>query len=351
MVQTSKSFLPREFTHGHDFAFLLHDILVELLRSGEEHNIFNTALEFKDDEDRIAFEQAENLFVWLQNSRRFEDRANILRVTVFPAILSDMLHFIYAALENSRKAKLTVTYALLRKPLQENLFIMESIARDPVEFAEQFSTDPFRLRATKMGGAHVHSRLIGLILEDIGISPQFDASYVAQLRYEKNDEGFDGICNRAVHLFTEHPKIRTEALNMNLVFSDWEAKQTQWAYLYSRLPYLLAYTREIVEHVCERIVPTDPSYLEDLRLRVAGSSLLWWESVSSEYRTVELERFVDAQEQWLSHYCNNQGWNSPSQSDLEKIASKGRCESLLDRLRNSMKRFIAFIRHAANSLL
>jgi len=312
--------------------------MVELLRSGEEHGIFNTIISFADGADSVAFEQAEDIFVWLEEKQKISERADILRVVVFPAILSDMLHFIYEALESSRKAKLNVTYALLRKPLQENLFILESIARDSVGFAEQLATDPLRLRATKMGGSVVHSQLIGGLLQKLGVEDQFDAQYLAQLRYEKCDDGFDGICNTAMHLFTEHPKIRTENLDINFIFSSWDHKFSQWAYLYSRLPYILAYTREVVEHVCESIAPTCPQYLEDLSLRVAASSALWWKSIPERYKSHKLEQYAKVQQLMLEQYYVKRGLRLPPASQLECIALKGPRRSLWSRLRSGKTR-------------
>lgn len=300
-----EGFLPPEFVAAHTFSFVLHDIMVEVLRSGEEHGIFNTIVKFDDESDKRAFEQSVDVFDWLDSKQKLTERADILRVVVFPAVLSDMLHFVYEALECSRKAKLDVTYALLRKPLQENLFVLESIARDPLQFAEQLAKNPLQLRGTKLGGTEPHARLIRDLLVKMAVADQFDAEYIAQLRYEKCDDGFDPICNLAMHLFTEHRKIRTDALNINFVFSNWDHKTTQWAFLYSRLPYLLAYTREVVENVGGRIAITGPEYLLDLKVRVAAECYSWWESIPEDFRTDELGQFANAQSSWLQSYAES----------------------------------------------
>jgi hypothetical protein len=62
------------------------------------------------------------------------ERANILKAVVLPAVLSDLLHFIYEALQCSRKGKLNVTYALIRRPIQESLYLLESIVLDAAGF-------------------------------------------------------------------------------------------------------------------------------------------------------------------------------------------------------------------------
>jgi hypothetical protein len=116
-----------------------------------------------------------------------------------------MLHCIYEALDSSRKTKLNITYMLIRKPLQESLFLLESVVADRFDFAEKLATEPLKLRALKAGGVDVHTQRIQRVLEIVGESHRLSASYLAQLRYDKRvDDGFDGICNHAMHLFTEH---------------------------------------------------------------------------------------------------------------------------------------------------
>jgi hypothetical protein len=66
-------------------------------------------------------ENASDVFEWLEKHRPPEDHAAVLVTTMFPAILSDMLHCFYETLETSRKAKLGISFMLLRKPLQESL--------------------------------------------------------------------------------------------------------------------------------------------------------------------------------------------------------------------------------------
>jgi hypothetical protein len=72
------------------------------------------------------------------------------------------------------------------------------------------------------------------VLEVIGGAGVFDAARIAELRYDKA-LGFDGPCNHAMHLFTEHQAIRTAAMNINFIFSGPDEKRTQWAYMYTYL--------------------------------------------------------------------------------------------------------------------
>jgi hypothetical protein len=87
--------LPVEYDVAHDLCFVIHDVLAELLKSGVEGNLFRTSFEFHDDADRLAFENSVDIFDWLKENRRIEERAQVPVSTVFPAVLSDTLHCIY----------------------------------------------------------------------------------------------------------------------------------------------------------------------------------------------------------------------------------------------------------------
>jgi len=309
---------------AHNLCMLNHDILVELLRSGERHGAFVEPITLRDNKDRDELEGADDVFEWLQRTGRLDDRVRVLRRVAFPALLSDFLHFVFEALETSRKGKLSVSYALIRKPLQENLFLLEVISTDLDEFAHHLVDNPMLLRAQKAGGIEAHRRRIAKALDVLGEQDRFDAAYLAQLRYERNvDDGFDGSCNKAVHLFTEHPAIRTEPLNVNFIFSDWDAKLTQWYYLYSRLPYVLYYARLLVEHVCSTFAQTDPVYLADMERRVAAGTIMWARNVDADYRHPSIEHFVDVTRERLAHACRAAGHREPMLSDLPKMLATG----------------------------
>jgi hypothetical protein len=125
--------------------------MTQLLVSGLKASAFRVTVTFRDDEDRKTFEQ-EDIFDWLETTRRVDERVAILVTTVFPAVLGDVLNCFYEALETSRKGKLGVSFILIRKPLQESLFLLESIVADRKEFADKLTSAPLKLRGQKAGG-------------------------------------------------------------------------------------------------------------------------------------------------------------------------------------------------------
>ncbi|MDP8211768.1 MAG: hypothetical protein P9X22_00570 [Candidatus Zapsychrus exili] len=317
-------FLPKSFDVAHRLCFVIHDVMCQIITSGEEGNFFTTTIELKNKNEREALNNIDDFFALLESEERFEDRAEILRTVVLPAVLSDMMHCIFESLESSRKAKLGVSYMLIRKPLQESLYLLESVVLDESDFAKKLVEDPLKLRPSNAGGVEDHGRRIKKVLEIISETPRLDADYIAQLRYDKKKEdSFDGACNHAMHLFTQHEAIRTENLNINFIFSGWEEKITQWSYFYSRLPYLLFYTHKMVEHIVERIVPTSQEYLDDIQRRLSALIILWWEGIDEQYTCDQLMIFVKETESWLKKHCKSAGHRIPNNKDLWRMSKTG----------------------------
>lgn len=310
-------FLPREYDVAHDLCFVIHDTLGAILQDGEEGDFFKHSITFSSEGIAESFGAAENTVEWLHANGLAEDAAKVLRCVVFPAALSDMLHCIYEALETSRKAKLNVSYMLLRKPLQENLFLFEEVVIGLSEFAQKLTNEPLLLRAGNAGGIEAHTKRVKKVLDIIGAGEKFDPKRIAELRYDKGE--FDGMCNHAMHLFTEHKAIRTSPMNINFIFSGREEKVSQWDYMYMYLPYLLDYARHVVEHVAHSISMLDPRYQEALNRKIAALVLLWEDWAGAATLEPELQVFANEYRAWLDDQCEDAGYPKPVLDDLPKM--------------------------------
>ena len=347
LKKRTNTHLPDQHNLAHELCFVLHDMMTQLIISGRKASAFTVTVTFRDDADRKAFEKGD-IFDWLEASRRVDERVAILVTTVFPAVLGDMLHCFYEALETSRKGKLGVSFTLIRKPLQESLFLLKSIVANRENFADKLTSDPLTLRSQKAGGVEVHAQRIQQVLDVLGESERFDAKYLAQLRYDKEaSDGFDGVCNKAIHLFTGHKAIQTEPLNINFIFSGTDAMLTQWSYLYSRLPYLLSYMHRVVEHICAEVAPTGPEYLRYCDRRLSALVLLWWDTLEPPYLDPRLRKFVLATRDWLFKHCTDASHRRPSRPDLLRMAETGAFPG--EARRATEKRLKKFVRDAKAS--
>lgn len=275
-----------KYEYAHQLCFLIHDVMVDFLKTGEDNDIFNTIIELSDIEKKELLEYQGNILDWLKQKNKNRDCEVVVKKTIIQALLSDMLHCIYESLKAMEKGKISVAYMLIRKPIQESLYLFEEIILLKSDFINIFENNPLKLRHKNGGDIYGHTKRIKQILDGLNFDKILDASYLATLRYDKkHDDSFDGVCNQAMHLFTEHQAIKTENLNINFIFGTNESKETLYKFMYSRLPYLMYYIYIVFEKLANEFSRTSSEYLLDIRHRLAALFLLTYTQTDDNYKT------------------------------------------------------------------
>ncbi|MCL4853616.1 MAG: hypothetical protein KJZ78_19855 [Bryobacteraceae bacterium] len=325
--KNANAHLPERFATAHDLAFAIHDILLHQLHAGWRANAWVERTDLQPGTDFESEIKGKHPIEWFFDTQSPEKIASLLNKSVYPFLLGDFLHYVYEALECSRKGKTTVAFSLLRKPLKESLFIMEILSTDPMEFARKFREDIASLYSDdqkipekeKWHLSRIRSAVIAIDALEI-----LDPVYIAKLRYSRNEgDSFASAFDMATHLVTNYKSIKTDPLNFNFIFSDLDSIETHWAFIYSRLPYLLYYAWRICEHAFSRYGRSDPVYLHDIDRRIKAMILLWFPTIDENYRSPEIVHFVDQIKASLEMLCMASGWRKPTVSDLERMALCG----------------------------
>jgi hypothetical protein len=263
--------LPRKYKHHHKYCLLIHDILADIMVTGEKYRLFDVRLKFNstDETESIADKSGEELFEWLENNGYKLTVYEIYYKQIFVALLSDYCHFIFEALRASKRGKLSVTYSLLRKPLKENLFYFEWLLAYPREFISNF--DSGAIQTLELSRNVNKEKKIDIIKSAMGntIKKEFiPAEFIYEIRYKKSVEyGLERSWQKATHLITTFDSIKTDAKNFNFVFSGDREKKSQWSYLYFILPLLLFYSLQIIESIFLNIVDVDRRHHNFMRLK------------------------------------------------------------------------------------
>lgn len=309
-----------QYDRAHKLCFFIHDIMVDFIETGEKNKIFLSEIELSDLEKQELLGYDGNILNWLKYKNKQSDYKLVIKKTITQALLSDMLHCIYESLKAMEKGKISIAYMLIRKPIQESLYLFEEMILLKDNFIDVFETNPLKLRHKNGGDVKGHGLRIKKILENLGFDQILDAHYLATLRYDKKSEdSFDAACNQAMHLFTEHQAIKTENLNINFIFGTNESKETLYQFMYSRLPYLMYYIYIIFEEIANSIAGTSFEYLLDIQHRISALYLLAYANVDDNYKTKEADRLCIIFEAILfeSFKCEL------SLDNLENIASTG----------------------------
>lgn len=208
--------LDDKYLESHRLCFFIHDVMVEFLKSGEENKVFTSIFDLNHQEKKDLASFEGHILDWLKSKNKNKEYEIAIKKTLIPAVLSDMLHCIYEVLKAMESGKITIAYLLLRKPIQENLYLFEEMLLQKSDFIKTLEDDPLKLRPKNAGGVEGHQKKITEILGDF--NSILDSKYIASLRYDKtNEDSFAGCCNQAMHLFTEHKAIKTENMNVNFI--------------------------------------------------------------------------------------------------------------------------------------
>lgn len=283
------SHLPEEFEFSHWYSFFLHDQLVETLKSAEEANVFNSIIQFKDESHGKAVEglSGEEFILWLENNGYKEEVLVLYYKQLCAALLSDFLHFIYESLKCSRKGKLTVAYALLRKPLKENLFYMEWLLARPGDFLDRFEKENphrFKLPFPEEPIESEHIAIIKEAIENTRAGKWMPPGFIHELRFKKDSPiSLEPLWQKANHLVTTFKYMETEECNLNFVFSDSNAHYSQWSGYYQFVPILLFHAVEVIEALLKRFAKRENEETDIMPLRTIAGMMLYlknppWES-------------------------------------------------------------------------
>lgn len=250
--------LPPEHSFAHHYCFSLNDTLGHLIRDGEQNELFSVTLDLspegRDDLQRID-PQGEELFAWMENNGYGAQVKDLMERQILAALVSDAAQFIYEALRCSEKGKLVVTYSLLRKPLRENLLLLELLLTDREQFLKLLAEETDRLGIYSLPKSERALPIIESSVKMIGREEMLDPQFIYDLRYSKHKHfSFEPTWNKATHLVTSGKHYATESNNLNFIFSGSEATREQWDDLYRKLPLLLFYFVEVVVSLLKRVV-------------------------------------------------------------------------------------------------
>jgi hypothetical protein len=270
-----------EFADAHQFCVFLSEQLLQLLTSGEAARIFDHHVNLNPpDQEAIEREKPEEILPWLEQRGYIDEVRELTRKQICAALLADFLHFIDEALECSVKGRLTVAFALLRKPLKENLLYLEWIVADPEDFFRRFEDDSHSLAIGKPLSVEKRLAIIRGAMERspgrVWVAPES----IYELRYDKHSPiGLEPTWQQAMHLITTAKGVATESRNFNFVFSNAESHESQWRQLYGVLPALLFYAIQIIEGLVGTFArPADEFANASVALRTVAGFILWLRS-------------------------------------------------------------------------
>lgn len=266
--------LPSYYHFSHNLSVRLYDDLVWILKDQKTQKKITVKVNLKETDTKFD-ESSENALDWLISNGYHTEADEIVSKHLIFAIISDICHYIYQALDSSKNIKLTVAFTLLRKPFLENLLIIEQLLSDESDFLRRFETDtknfdPGNISIEKK--KELIEKSVNKVRTNFLLSPDI----IHDIRWDKNNpDSIYASANLATHLVTtRNSSYRTEKQNLNFIFSGYDEWDSQLNYFYHFVPHLLYYMTEITDqYLLEKKILTAKKFKERKFLRLLGQML------------------------------------------------------------------------------
>jgi hypothetical protein len=232
--------MPGRFHARHEFCFHLHDSMLSLFHDLAQQRFPTIQIDFENSEEFERFQSAPDpISYFLETDREVAKRLSVGQAMM--ATFSDFFNFVYEGLIALEKRKFVVAYALLRKPLKENLLLLTMMLVDDEEFFARLEKSP----AANFGHPGVQDThrkdYFRRAKEMVPYSDFLDAGFLHDLIFDVSlAAGLAPLFDTATHLVTNRAAIRTKDLNLNFVFKD-PADNDVYETIYNALGYILLY--------------------------------------------------------------------------------------------------------------
>lgn len=233
--------IPPEYRSQHEFCFHLHDSMLSMFMELAKLRYPTISVNFDTPGDVERFHAASDpITYFIDNGQR--DIAKDLSVgQAMMAVLSDFFNFIYEAMIALEKRKFVVFFALLRKPLKENLLYLTIMLADDEAFFKGLENSP----AKSFGHPGIQDTHRRAYFEKakqlIPFSEFVDPALLHDIIFDVgNENGLAPLFDKAAHLVTGRTQIETEDLNLNFVFKN-PMDNDIYQSIYRQLSYILLY--------------------------------------------------------------------------------------------------------------
>lgn len=233
-------YLPEEYRNIHSACFELIRQIEEFIVSKDYQFLQVTSSELSQ-EDKTRLDECGDLWDFLKKYKE-EQFYTLLSKQLILGLLKDFCYFMQESMDCSNKKRLVISYALLRRPIVDNLKILLRILMDDSfydNFIEKDDYDPAYMKDYEL------KELLDKT-DEIRITKPITGSLMYECIYEKTNPGsMINLSNRAIHPVTTKPWNKTGSMNCNFMFTTPADTEELWKHYYTYLPAILIFYSEL----------------------------------------------------------------------------------------------------------
>ncbi|WP_142627879.1 MULTISPECIES: hypothetical protein [Rhizobium/Agrobacterium group] len=238
-------YMPRDIIPRHEYCFWLHDeitrLLVEATQSGHVefwHDLLQDAL-------RKNGQSADDESIWTKVAEAGGIVSTPIKLDILLGLIADTMHFIYEALTAFEKRKFNVAYALLRKPLTENLIIISKLIQNDDALIKSFADGSLQTKQVMQIDPKDCVSLFDGVIKDLYLQDFATGDLIYKIIFDKKTpNGLQLNMQKSMHLITtRHPALATPKFGLNRIF-HYEHGDDNYN-VYNTLPILLFFILQI----------------------------------------------------------------------------------------------------------
>jgi len=233
-------YLPKEYHDVHKSCFDLVRQIEEFI-TGKDYQFLRISNAPLTEEEKDDIVECGDIWDFLKKYKE-EQFYTLLKKQLILGLLMDFCYFMQESLECSKKKRLVVSYAMLRRPLVDNLKILLRILLDDEfydKFIERDDYDPVSMKEDDL-------KEMLKATDKLRICKPIKGEFIYECIYEKtNPSSIVNLSNRAIHPVTTRPWNKTGAMNCNFMFVTPDDIEGLWNQYYTILPAVLMFYSEL----------------------------------------------------------------------------------------------------------
>lgn len=244
--------LPKKYHKINNLCAIIYDQLTEMYVRDNYKELSLTEIVLNDNgkNNKELKKGKMHILDWLRQNELNHEIEIVITKRILIAMIHDFINFIFESMDCAKHGKMSVAYALLRKPFTDELLIFEQLLVKRHEFINRLyflgnpkDYDPSDKAIDK-------KKIIELAVKELRLNPFFSNEFIYELRYDKSSEaGINWISNHALHLVTQDRNYPTSNQNMNFIFWDSNDMEYFFKHYYNFVLYLLIYAVSIIDEL------------------------------------------------------------------------------------------------------
>lgn len=236
-------YLPKEYHSVHKACFELVRQIEEFV-TGEEYQFLRVSHAPLTEDEKDKLVECGDIWDFLKKFKE-EQFYTLLKKQLVLGLLMDFCYFMQESLDCSNKMRQVVSYALLRRPLVDNLRILLRILLDGdfyEKFIEKDDYDPASMKDEE-------TKELLKATDEFRMTKPIKGEFIYECIYDKNNPGsIVNLSNRAIHPVTTRPWNKTGAMNCNFMFVMPDDIKGLWKHYYAYMPAILIFYSELFNY-------------------------------------------------------------------------------------------------------